>query len=587
MTLQKTLSYFALSLIVLWAGCKGNEPQTPPGGYTLNVRLESAVGSINPVIQSTGYPRYVALQVFQTLSYFDPESIEAKPLLVKSIPNAVKVTEGNFKDNLAYTFELRDAAKWDNGTPVTAADVEFTLKLILHPLLNTRVWRGYMDKVAGFETDPANPKKFTIYMREYYILGLESITQFPIYPEYNYDPGKLLRNVPLADFLNAAKADQLAQTDKSLIDFATAFNQPATGSDKTRISGSGPYTVSFIDPAQGVILARKKDWWGDKEAAQCPGLVAYPDTIHYKLAAAEDAALNLLQSGNLDIAGNIAPVKFQELQKDAAFSAKYNFQTFWSPTFNRVLINHRDPILADKRVRQAIVQSVNYDEILKDIQHGMAIRTVGPVNPNNPVYAKNITPYNFNPDNAKALLADAGWKDSDNDGTADKLVNGKKTDLVLKMLNTTGTPISDQISAALQNSLAKSGIKLELVAADLPTITKETTTGNYQLAATATAWHPGTIDFHQVYHSSNILPGDNRTGLANTELDQLIDKIRITESIDARKPMYVRVQEILHEEVPEVFLYAPVTRMISSKKVDVKMTALRPGYLENTIQQKK
>ena len=99
------------------------------------------------------------------------------------------------------------------------------------------------------------------------------------------------------------------------------------------------------------------------------------------------------------------------------------------------------------------------------------------------------------------------------------------------------------------------------------------------LAATATAWHPGTIDFHQVYHSSNILPGDNRSGLANPELDQLIEKIRITESVDARKPMYIRAQEILHDEVPEIFMYAPMARMIASKKIDVKMTALRPGYL--------
>lgn len=587
MTLQKTLSYLALSLLFIWSACGENEPTSPPGGNTLNIRLESPVGAINPVIQTTGYSRYVSSQVFQTLSYLDAETIEVKPLLVNSIPSAVKVTEGNYKDNLAYTFELRDAAQWDNGTPVTAADVEFSLKLLLHPLLNTRVWRGYMDKLSGFEADPANPKKFTIYLREYYILGLESITQFPIYPEYNYDPGKLLRNVQLADLINTTKADQLAQTDKSLMDFAAAFNLPATGSDKTKISGSGPYKVAFVDAAQGVILARKKDWWGDKEAAKCPALVAYPDTINYKLAVAEDAALNLLQSGNLDIATNISPAKFQELQKDAAFSGKYNFQTFWMPAFNRVLINHRDPILADKRVRKAIAQAVNYDEIMADIQHGMATRTVGPINPNNPVYAKDIVPYAYNIEQAKTLLAEAGWKDSDNDGIADRMVNGKKTDLELKLMTTTGTPVTDQITASLQTSMAKAGIKLEMVAADLPTITQETTSGKYQLAATASAWHPGTIDFHQVYHSSNILPGDNRSGIANTELDQLIDKIRVTEDIKDRLPMYIRSQEILHEEIPEVFLYATLTRMIASNKVDVKMTALRPGYLENTIKQKK
>ena len=587
MTLQKTVQCFTLALLFLY-GCGGNEPKSPPSrSKTLKVRLESPVSMINPMVVGTGYPRYVANNVFQTLSAMDPKTIEMKPLLVKNIPSAVTVADGKYKGNLSYAFELMDAAKWDNGTPVTAADVEFSLKIILNPLANTKIWRGYFDRMTGFEIDPANPKKFTFYLRDYYILGLESITQFPIYPIYNYDPNNLLKNIPLDALIDPKNAEKLAKTDKNLQDFATAFNQPATGADLKMISGSGPYSVSFLDPAQGVLLVRKKDWWGDQAVGTNPFLVAYPDSIDYRLATAEDAAINMLRSGDLDLAANIAPVKFLELQKDADFAAKFELKTFWMPAFNRVLLNHRDPILADKRVRQALSYAINYDEILTDIQHGMAERTIGPINPNNPAYAKNIALYTLNIDKAKSLLAEAGWTDSDNDGVADKKINGKKTDLVFKMMNTTGTPVADQISAFIPTSMAKAGIKIEVVVADLPTITKETMAGNYQLATTASAWHPGTIDFYQVYHSDNILPGDNRSGFANAEMDQLINAIRGTESFDTRKPMYIRAQEILHDEVPEIFLYAPVTRLIISKNFNCDMTALRPGYQENQIQPKK
>lgn len=584
MTLQNTFKCLILALFLY--GCGENPSSTPPSGNTLNVRLESKVNAINPMVLTTGYAKYVAAHVFQTLAVFDPKTIELEPLVVKSIPTAIIVAEGKHKGHLSYTFELLEAAKWDNGTPITANDVAFSLKIIFNPQADTKVMRGYLDKVVGFETDPSNPQKFTVYLSNYYILGLESLLQFPIYPAYSYDPKNLLKDIPLEALLDAKSAEKMSKTNKNLQDFATVFNQASTGSDKSNINGSGPYTVAFLDAAQGVVLVRKKDWWGDKAVSINPYLVAYPDTINYKLVSAEDAAINMLRSGDLDLAANIAPVKFLELQKDPDFMDKFDAKTCWAPVFNRIILNHRDPILADKRVRQALAYAVNYDEILTNIQHGMAVRTIGPINPNQPAYNKNITPYSYNIEKSKALLAEAGWTDTDNDGVADKKINGVKTDLVLKLMNTTGSAVSDQLSASVQTSIAKMGVKLEIEVSDLPTITKATTAGKFQMAANASAWHPATIDFYQVYHSDNILPGDNRAGISNPELDKLINDIRGTESFEARKPMYDRVQEILFDEVPDIFLYAPVTRLMVSKRFDCEITAMRPGYLENMIRLK-
>ena len=67
---------------------------------------------------------------------------------------------------------------------------------------------------------------------------------------------------------------------------------------------------------------------------------------------------------------------------------------------------------------------------------------------------------------------------------------------------------------------------------------------------------------------------------------KLINDIRGTESFEARKPMYDRVQEILFDQVPDIFLYAPVTRLMVSKRFDCEITAMRPGYLENMIRLK-
>lgn len=569
-----------LLALALFGACQPNPPASTGAAGTdnskvVNVRLEAAANILNPLLPSAGYARYVAGMVFQTLGELDAETNEVKPLLAKSIPTAVKVADGPNKGCLAYTFEINDAATWDNGTPVTAADVEFTFKLIFHPLLQTQIWRGYFEDLKSIEVDPSNPRKFTCYLKKYYMLGLESLCQTPIYPAYHYDPNGLLKNVPLASLLDPKKADLLSKQDKGLQEFAVAFSDAKVSTTKEGVAGSAAYQVDFFDPAQGVTLVRKPNWWGDKA-----GFPGGPEKIVYKLVKAEDAAINLLQAGELDVAVSIAPPKFVELQKDAKLAEKFVFKTHWAAQYNRVMINTRNPILSDRRVRQALSQAVDYESLLKDVQQGMAVRTVGPINPAQPYYAKDIQPYQFNVEAAKALLAQAGWTDSNNDGVADKMVNGKRQDLVLSVLTTSGTAVSDLVSASFQASAAKAGFKLDMKPTDLPTITKETLAGNFELAISGSIQQPTLVELYQIYHSNSLAPkGDNRTGIANPALNRLIEQIRSTEDPTQRNAYYVQAQQIIHEECPEIYFYAPQTRYVLSKRFsNTPLTAVFPGY---------
>lgn len=158
--------------------------------------MEAAATTLNPLMPSPGYSRYVSGQVFQMLGVPDPETLEMRPLLAKTIPTVRPVTEGAHQGELAYDFAIHEAATWDNGSPVTGDDVVFTLKLIFHQGLPTNIWRGYYEYLTGMEVDPTDPKKFTAYFRQYYILALESLCQTPIYPAYNYDPNARLKSVP-------------------------------------------------------------------------------------------------------------------------------------------------------------------------------------------------------------------------------------------------------------------------------------------------------------------------------------------------------------------------------------------------------
>lgn len=587
--------WLAVAFILATVFCLQNCTETPADkqsnavGNTLRIRIEGAVPSLNPYLPSTSYSGFVAGQIMQTLGFLDPQTLELEPLLVKAIPKARIVTEGPYKGCQAFDFEINELATWDNGTPITAADVIFTMKIIFNPPLPTVRYRSYCEFLKEIETDPANPKKFTAYFSKYYILAVETMCQVPIFPAYNYDPNNLMTNIPLKDLVDQKKAEQMAkQANSPLQAFATEFQLPKYGNDKNFVVGSGPYRLESLDGQQSIVLVKKANWWGDKAREGNPNLAAYPDKLEYKVLPDENAAINLLRSGDLDLALTISPVRFNELKKETSLTEKYNFSVSGMLAYNRMLLNLKNPKLSDKRVRQALAHLMDYDYMLNTVAAGLGQRTVGPVNPAKSFYAKNIIPYDFNLQKTKDLLADAGWKDSDGNGVLDKVINGKKTELTLDVLLGTGSKVIEQISALIVETGAKAGIKFNLMPTVLNLITEKTVSGQYETALMGVGQFPGLYDFHQYYHSKSLAPaGDNRSRFINAEADKVFDALRTTENEAARNELYLRAQEILHEEVPEIFLFAPMQRYVVSKRFEPVLTVNRPGFYEQFFKLKK
>ena len=111
-----------------------------------------------PLLSRTSYAREVAAHLFLPLLDFDPETFDLVPVLAISRPEILTTTDGQ----TSYTFELRPEAKWNNGSPVTAADYIFTLKLIFHPNISTARFRAYLDFIDHIEVDSSNLRRFTV-----------------------------------------------------------------------------------------------------------------------------------------------------------------------------------------------------------------------------------------------------------------------------------------------------------------------------------------------------------------------------------------------------------------------------------------
>ncbi|MCW5924660.1 MAG: hypothetical protein KIS77_20240 [Saprospiraceae bacterium] len=573
----------AVAILLLFS-CKSDPKTTTVANATVNVRMEAAATTLNPYLPATGYSRYVAQRIFHSLGELDPLTLEFKPMLVKQLPTKRTVSEGAYAGALAYDFEILDEAKWDNGSPVTGHDVVFSLKIIMHPGLPTEVYRGYFEYLKGVEVDAANPKKFTAYFSQYYMLMMESMCGVPIMPAYNYDPDNLLANIPLSDFLDKSKAAELA-ANPSAQAFAKAFQDPKFVNDKNFVTGSGPYRLESTDGDQGAVLIKKENWWGDAVAQRIPLLAAYPTKLVYKIVQDEAAVENLFLTDALDVAVQVTPAKFLEMKQNPALEAKYDFLSIGATQYNRLAFNLRNPKVQDKRVREALAHAIDYDYLINNVMQGLAQRIVSPINPAKTFYAKNLPLREFNIDKAKTLLAEAGWQDTDGNGIVDKVIQGKKTDLKLELMALTKAKVNELVAQSIEETAQRAGIKIVVVGVDIDKLQTDTRQGNFEVAMYGAALHPGLVELYQTYHSANLAPkGDNRTGF--TKADSVIVAIRTTENEAARNALYIKAQEIINEEIPEIYLYAPLQRTVVAKKFDYVVTPNRPGYYEQMFKLK-
>jgi peptide/nickel transport system substrate-binding protein len=546
--------------------------------------LESAATSLNPLLPTTGYSNYLAARIFQTLGEVDPQTLELVPLLIKSIPKVRTVTEGSYKGQLAYDFEIQEAAVWDDGTPITANDVIFTLKLIHHPGLATQIYRSYFTFFTDVTADATNPKKFTAFFSDYYMLSLETLCQIPIYPASRYDPDNWMGGIALRDLANPQKAKSL-ESDPNMKAMAAAFSDDKYKVDKNAISGSGAYSLESLNGEQGAILSRKQKWWGDA-VTDHPLLKGYPQTIVYKVVKDEVVVENMLRNGELDLVTNISAANFQRLRTDPELLKKgYEFIVNPGPTFSKWMLNTRNAKLSDARVRRALAHLTDYDYLISNVQQGMAHRIISPISPQKPFYAKDLVPHDFNVEKAKALLTEAGWTDTDQDGVLDKVIGGKKTPLSVEILAGINSKTTELVVNSLVESAKRGGVHIKIVPASLDKIKEATQSGNYESTILGSAIFPGLVEFYQMYHSASLAPlGDNRSRYANPRADSLITAIRTTSDETVRNALYIKMQQLLYDEVPEIFFYSPSIRYIVNKKFNYVLSYNRPGYYDYLFQ---
>ncbi len=553
------------------------------------VRLHflSEPDKLNPIVSRSGYATRIHNLIFQTLIEADPHTLELQPMLANALPVEAPITEGKYKGGYSYSYEIHEEAVWDNGTPITGHDYAFTMKMVYNPQVNATPWRGVLSFIKDVVVDENNPKKFTVLTDEYYMGASYASGGFYIFPQYKYDPDGIMSSYKLSDLSDPKKSEELAKSDEQLKVFADNVHSTKYTHEIENIGGSGPYKLTEWKSGEYIKVDKKDNWWGTKLASKYPMLRAYPTQFIIEAIKDQATASTKLKDEGFDVMSEVAPELFLELKENELAKKNYNFYTPESMTNYYFAFNNQNPKLEDKRVRKALTHLLNREKAIETVMSGLGKLVNSPIHPTKSYFNKNLTAYSFDIDAAKKLLAEAGWKDSNNDGTVDKVINGEKTELSLDIFVTTN-PLGKETALIWKADAKKAGVNLEVVTKDFrKLLANELRRREYDICVNGFNQSASLDDPYQRWHSDSNRPdGSNVAAFENEEADRLIEVIRESKDPAVRKEKFLRFQEIMNEEQPVLFLFAPTERVIIHKKFDSKATLRRPGYFPNLFKLK-
>ncbi|MCX2740770.1 ABC transporter substrate-binding protein [Pontibacter anaerobius] len=553
--------------LLLFTFC--SQPERAPEEVRVRVAIDPE--TLSPVSYSNAGALQIINLLFQSLLSTDLGTNEIKPFLAESMPTVER------QDSITlFTYTIRKEAEWTNGSPITAEDVAFTLKVAKAPLLNNESLKSQLEFIQDIRMAADNPRRFT-FVCSGYAPEMELLTgDFFILPAYLYDPENLLHHIDVADL--SGDLSEL-ENDEKLKAFAAKYNSPDFGRDPKLLQGSGGYTLENWENGQYLTLTRKKDWWGNN-TSNTQHLTAIPQRVSFQVIPDITTALLALKNRQLDVLEGIPAAEFEQLQQQESFLNDYALHTPDAYEFVYAGINTRKPKFSDKRTRQAIAHLLDIESVIKVSQQNYATPTVGPIPPSvSSFYNTGLTPYSFNAEKAASLLKASGWV-KEQDGWH-KTINGKKEKLSINVMYRAGSTSYENAAMILQQNAGKIGIPVQVQGVESSLLAQRSKQHEFDMFFRSLGGNPFAFNFKPLLHTDYAEQGGlNYTGFGTAESDQILD--RISNTVNSRQEMaklLKRLQEIMYEEAAFISMYYIKERIAIHRRFsNTKVSGLKPNY---------
>jgi len=509
----------------------------------------------------------------------DMRTLESAPALLTHYPTLNE-------DGVSYDCELRKDVTWDDGSRITSADVIFTAKANKCPLTENPNTRPYWSILKEIIPDSTDAHKFTVVMHKPYIYNILLWSDFPIMQQSKFDPNRVLNAFSFTQFDDSTF---MASRDARLIQWSKAFNGPDNSRNPQFLTGAGPYQVVAWTSGQEVVLEKKQKHWSDRSASIYEK--SHPQKIVFRIN--KDPKSQVLEFKNMtyDGSNSLSTRTLIELMSDSNFTRNYHARFTDSFSYSYLAMNVRpdgikhQKLFDDKMVRKAISMLVPYDELNAVINQGHNKRMIGPVSRFKKDFDSTLVAIPFNFKSATRLLAQSGWKDADKDGVLEKKIDGKLTPFSFTLSYHTNSPEWKDYAIMLKEAFGKAGLKVELLPMEFAVLMANARKHDFDMFLGSMAQSAAPEDFTQLWHTDSWKSGGNNyTGFGNESSDALIDSIKTIADLKKRIPLSNRLQKLVYDEQPMVFLFCSTRRNVIHKRFSkAEMYFERPGIQLNQL----
>ncbi|MDP8567130.1 peptide-binding protein [Methylophilus aquaticus] len=490
----------------------------PQPGGTMISAMPSDPSSLISMVAGESASSAISAHIFNALLQYDQNLDLTGELAERWEVSADKKT---------ISFHLKPGLKWADGHALTSADVLFTWQLVTNETTHSPYASDYQ-LVTQAEAPDAHT--FIVHYAQAFSPALNSWAGLQILPKH------LLQGQDV---------------------HTTAFAQKPVGSHYYQLKEwrHGEY-LKLVKNPHAALGEPNIDWLIER---------IIPDPAAQFLE---------LMADNID-SMNMDPITYARIiPSRPALQARLNQYKELGNSYTYLGFNLKHKPFDDMRVRKAINLAIDKQEIIDGVYLGLGVPIASPYKPGTRWSNPALTPYPYDPQQAKALLAEAGYRDTDGDGYVDR--NGQK--LSFEVLTNHGNKEREKTVVIIQRRLKEVGIDIRVRSIEWASlITRFIKTGDFD--AVVMGWGLGLDpDQYNIWHSSQQKPGQfNFIGYHNAEVDRLLEQGRVEFDQEKRMHLYHALAEKLYNDSPIVYLSAGYGLTAIHKRIQGIMQPVPPA----------
>jgi len=548
-----------VTILLMLASLMAISASAQEGGIVIGTNFGGDPNNINPLISNNTVELDLIEFLFPSIYNIDPETRAPMMGGRNDQDNGLATDWTVSEDGLVYTFTLRDDVFWNDGTQVTANDYKFTFDALASEETSSPR-TGVLQSVESVEAP--DPQTLVVTLSIPSCRALDELDDFGIIPQHIIEP--------------------LIDGDFAEIDNLDYNKNPEVT--------SGVFNFGALVPGEQVSLIRNED---HHIPVSPEGYIisSVPDQV---VAVEQFLAGEVTSVGA--VSGGVPAARMQEF-RERAEAGEFQIYEYVDDGLTFVGFNYADPsspadgldedgnpveqgrhpLFGDLRVRQAIAMAINYEDLIEGAAQGEAIQVNSYGTPALWGYNPDIEPWPYDPEAALEMLAEAGFVDDDDDpstplvATEDALYAEPGTPFEFELLTNSGNLIREAAGTIIQDQLGQIGMSVDFQTQEFGSLVTLLLGQEFDAIMIGFTNIDQDTDARDVFTPTgdSVGGGFNFVSYNNPEVTEMYQEALALPGCDLeeRQEIYYEIGQILHDELPWLWLFAPNAMYAESNSV--------------------